>query len=299
MNNTVFFFFLIVFLNACKPSTEPIVDLNSQNWIHGATDCSTNNEEPIQVVQYNSNTWILRQNKCVHYEAPFLFLFLGEEKALLMDTGATENLNSFPLQPTVSTIIDNWEKQKGNTIELIVAHTHGHSDHFAGDTQFKEIPNTKIVGLTVNEVIDFFEFKNWPQETTNLNLGNRVLKIIPIPGHQVASIAIYDTSSKILLTGDTFYPGRLYIEDWITFKESIKRLVDFSNDHEISHILGNHIEMSKTPGKDYPIGATYQPDEHQLPLTEKELSALHIALEKSGNTSRRKTLPAFIIYPTK
>ena len=126
-----------------------------------------------------------------------------------------------------------------------------------------------------------------------------MLDIIPIPGHQKASIALYDSYSQLLLTGDTFYPGRLYIEDWSTFKTSIKRLVDFSNTHSIRYILGNHIEMTATLGKDYPIGTTYQPEEQQLPLFKKDLDELHEALEQLGEIPERKVHHKFIIYPTK
>jgi hypothetical protein len=42
------------------------VDLNTQNWIHGSENCEENIDPPIQVVQYSSNTWILRQNKCTN-----------------------------------------------------------------------------------------------------------------------------------------------------------------------------------------------------------------------------------------
>jgi len=37
----------------------------------------------------------------------------------------------------------------------------------------------------------------------------------------------YDRKSKILLTGDTVYPGRLYIRDWTAFNASVERLAAF------------------------------------------------------------------------
>ncbi len=273
------------------------IDLNQQPWIHGSIDCEKNTDKPIQVVKYNKNTWILRQNKCTNYEAPFMFLFLGKEKGLLMDTGATKEIEKFPLQKTVASIINTWEKQQNKKIKLIVGHTHKHGDHYAADEQFKNKPNTKVVGLEKSNIIDFFKFTNWPNDIVNFDLGSRSLKIIPIPGHQESSIAVYDTSSKLLLTGDTFYPGRLYVEDWLSFKLSIERLVDFSKNNAISHILGNHIEMSRANGVDYPIGSTYQPEEQKLPLTVEDLKTLKFALKDLGDKPRRKVLKRFIIYP--
>ncbi len=252
---------------------------------------------PVQVVWYNYNTLILRQNKCINYEAPFLFLFLGDKKALLMDTGATEDENQFPLYETVKKFISQWEKSINNPIELIVAHTHTHSDHTAGDIQFKNKPNIVVVGLEVNDVISYFKIKNWPLQNSKIDLGNRVIEVIPIPGHQEASIAMYDYGTKILLSGDSFYPGRLYINDWPSFKSSTQRLIDFTNSHKISYILGNHIEMTKKSGKDYPMGTTYQPEEHILPLKVKDLQLLNQALKRLGENPKHEIHDNFIIYP--
>ncbi len=38
---------------------------------------------------FDAHTFILRQSKTVNFEAPFLFLLCGNERALLLDTGAT------------------------------------------------------------------------------------------------------------------------------------------------------------------------------------------------------------------
>ena len=281
---------------SCKSSVEETVDLNVQNWIHGSENCNENIDPPIQVVKYNSSTWILRQNKCTNYEAPFMFLFLGEGKALLMDTGATEEADIFPLYDTVKEIIDEWSKKNGK-VELVVAHTHKHGDHYAADGQFKGKPNTTVVGLEVEDLKNTFHIANWPEEIADFDLGNRLLKIIPIPGHQASSIAIYDQSTKMLLTGDTFYPGRLYVKDWKAFKKSIQRLVKFTTKNEISYILGNHIEMTRTAGVDYPMETMYQPEEHPLPLSIDQLNELAMALTALGETPTREVHDSFIIYP--
>ena len=281
---------------SCKSSVEESISLNNQSWIHGSENCEQNNDESIQVVKYNSNTWILRQNKCTNYEAPFMFLFFGDDKALLMDTGATKEEDAFPLYNTVKEIIDEWSEMHGE-VELIVAHTHKHGDHYAADDQFKGKPNTRVVGLEVDDLKTYFSIANWPEEMVDFDLGNRLLNIIPIPGHQASSIAVYDTTTKILLTGDTFYPGRLYVKDWNAFKLSIDRLVKFTNNHEVATILGNHIEMTQTPGEDYPMGTMYQPNEHQLPLSAVDLKELSSALTTLGDKRTMEVHDSFIIYP--
>jgi glyoxylase-like metal-dependent hydrolase (beta-lactamase superfamily II) len=277
-------------------SVEETTDLNAQVWTSGAENCEENSDPAIQIVKYNRNTWILRQNKCTNYEAPFMFLFLGDEKALLMDTGASEEAETFPLYNTVNEIINDWSEKNG-AVELVVAHTHKHGDHHAADGQFEGKPNTTVIGLEADDLKEYFQISKWPQEIVEFDLGNRLMNIIPIPGHQASSIAVYDKSTNILLTGDTFYPGRLYIEDWLAFKQSIERLLEFTSNNDISYILGNHIEMTQTAGVDYPMGTIYQPDEHPLPLGVGELRELSNALTNLGTEPTREIHDSFIIYP--
>lgn len=291
------FFVLLINLISCKVYNNKLTKLNNTVWIHGAAVCSNNTDPKIQVVQLNSSTWMLRENKCVNYEAPFMYLFLGRKKALLMDTGATEDDIQFPLYETVSKIIEQWEKYMNGEVELVVAHTHAHRDHSAADLQFTNKPRTTIVGLKIDEVKTFFNFQNWPLENSKFDLGGRMIELIPIPGHHTTSIAVYDNQTKILLTGDSFYPGRLYIDDWKTFKLSTQRLCDFVNNRRVSYILGNHIEMTTTAGKDYPRGTTFQPDEHILPLKTSDLFELNKALQQLGENPQREIHANFIIYP--
>ena len=60
-------------------------------------------------------------------------------------------------------------------------------------------------------------------KNSQIDLGNRKIELITISGHQTPSIAMYDNETKILLPGDSFYPGRLYINDWQAFKLSTQR----------------------------------------------------------------------------
>ena len=297
IQKSIVFLYVMVLTFACKPFHNSSANLNKISWIHGNDNCREDTNAPIQVVRYNYNTFILRQNKCINYEGPFLFLFLGNKKALLMDTGATKEDNLFPLFKTVNTIINEWQKNINSDIELIVAHTHNHGDHKAGDVQFKNKQNTTVLGLEVEDVKSYFKLENWPFQNSKIDLGNRILEIIPIPGHQKASIAVYDNETNILLSGDSFYPGRLYIDDWPSYKLSIQRLIDFTRQHKISYILGNHIEMTNISGKDYPVGTTYQPDEYKLPLKVKDLKLLNKTLTKAGDKPIRQSLDRFIIYP--
>src|SRR6476620_12760309 len=79
--------------------------LSAVRWIHGAPDCDRSADPPIQVVAYDKDTFVLRQSKCVNYEAPFMYLLFGTDTVLLHDTGATADPALFPLRRTVDEII--------------------------------------------------------------------------------------------------------------------------------------------------------------------------------------------------
>jgi hydroxyacylglutathione hydrolase len=77
-----------------------MADLLGVQWIHGSPDCATNDDEPLQVHAFDDETYILRENKCVNFEGPFLYLLFGTEKALLLDTrGGREAVRGRASQP--------------------------------------------------------------------------------------------------------------------------------------------------------------------------------------------------------
>jgi hydroxyacylglutathione hydrolase len=242
-------------------------------WIHGAPG-----EPTLQVHAYDDRTFILRQSKAVTFEAPFLFLLVGDDRTLLLDTGATKNPDTFPLRDTVDGLLGD--------CELIVAHTHSHGDHIAGDEQFAGRPRTTVVGTGVEDVIAFFGFSSWPDEVVTLDLGGRVLDVTGIPGHHRTSVAVFDHATGLLFTGDTVYPGRLYGFDMPQFVRSMDHLAEFAAARPVAHVLGCHIEMSHKPRRDYPLGTKFQPDEPPLQMTVEQIDrvrdASHAAARRPG-----------------
>ncbi|SDE37606.1 MBL fold metallo-hydrolase [Glycomyces harbinensis] len=235
----------------------------------------------IQSHRAEEHTVIMRQNMSVNFEAPFLFLLFGNESALLIDTGATPEPEYFPLREVVDAHIADWlERHRRSDYRLIVAHTHGHGDHKAADGQFAGRPDTVVVGPDVEAVTEYYGFGDWPNGTREIDLGGRVVDVVPGPGHQMAATVFYDRWTRLLLTGDTFYPGRLYVQDWGAYVDTVDRLVAWCEEHPVSHLLGCHVEMSARPGKDYPRGSTYQPDEAALPMRVSQLTALQQALRE-------------------
>ncbi|WP_202912180.1 MBL fold metallo-hydrolase [Nesterenkonia muleiensis] len=247
-------------------------------WIHGARSKNDDADPPIQVHRYDHDTYILRQSMTLSHEAPFLYLLFGQDRAVLFDTGATEDPETFPLRATVDQIMDSWgEGNPRESYELIVAHTHSHGDHIAGDDQFDQRPLTRVVGTELEAVQSFFGFTEWPHEVVAFDLGGRVLEVTGIPGHHPTSLAVFDPATGFLLTGDSVYPGRLYAFDMPAFTASLDHLVDFAEARPVTHVMGCHIEMSRQPGRDYPVGAKYQPEEPPLQMSMPQLREVRTA----------------------
>jgi len=287
----------LVFLTLGISSSQ---DLNVK-WIHGSEPCTANKDVPFQVHAYNDDTFILRENKCINYEGPFIYLLFGQNKVFMQDTGAAPAANSgiaFPIRETVQKIVEDWSTQHGKaTMQLVVTHSHAHGDHTGGDSQFAGQPATTLVGKKLEDVQSYYGIRDWPNQQVTLDLGGRMLDIIPIPGHEATSIAVYDRETRILLTGDTIYPGRLYVRDWPAFKSSIERLAGFVKIHDVAKVLGTHIEMSNKPGIDYPVRTTYQPEEHDLAMTPANVFELYDAVLKMKDTPVRDIHNDFIIDP--
>lgn len=272
--------------------TQPEPGAFPQSWYAGNADHA--GRPDFQVHAYNDDFYILRQAAFTNYEKPFLYLIFGNDKAILFDTGA----GKADVAGAVDGVMQMWlKKHKRVSIPLVVAHSHAHGDHVAGDAQFANRVGITLVGKDTAAVRAFFGIQHWPAEMVSYDLGNRLLDIFPIPGHEASSIAVYDRRTHILLTGDTFYPGRLYVRDGSAFTASIQRLVDFSTAHNVVHFLGTHIEQSSTPFMDYVVGTVDQPNEHALELTRADLLEMNDALKVMNGAVVRKAFAHLTIWP--
>ena len=263
-------------------------------WATSGSNCVT--VPDWQVHEYNEDFYILRESGCIHYEKPFLYLIFGQDKALLEDTGAGQVQTA----PFVMDLVVKWAKSKNRaSMPLPVIHSHGHGDHTAGDAQLQKLPAVEFVAATPAAVQKAAGIGSWPTDIGKIDLGGRIIDVIPIPGHNQASIALYDRMTGNLLTGDSLYPGRLYVPeaDVPIYAASAQRLADFVAAHPIAHVLGTHIEQARTPYVDYPRGTTYQPDEHSLELTRAHVLELNDAFLKMNGKPREMALPDFTVVP--
>jgi glyoxylase-like metal-dependent hydrolase (beta-lactamase superfamily II) len=246
--------------NAASPLAET-------QWNHGSENCEANTEPAIEVFRASTASFILRQNKCLSFEAPFIYVLVGEQRALVLDTGATEDAESLPLYDTIRSLVGD--------AELLIMHSHSHSDHRSGDAQFAGLPGVTVIAPNAEAVHGFLEIDHWPQGEARVDLGQRELIVLPTPGHQEEAITVYDPQTGWLLTGDTLYPGLIYVKDWAAYRTSIGRLTAFAAEQDVTAILGAHIEMTNRAGEYYPVGTLFQPDEAPLPLDVSVLNTLN------------------------
>jgi len=208
-------------------------------------------------------------------------------------------LEFLPLRATVDAIIDDWlaAHPHAGDYGLLALHTHAHADHTAADGQFADRPSTVVVSATRDAAWRYLGFTDEPEPEAQIDLGGRVLDCLATPGHHQAAVTFYDRYTGILFTGDTIYPGRLYVFDWQGFVRTIDWLVAWCSRRTVTHLLGCHIEMTTEPGVDYPIGWTYQPDEPPLELTTEHLRQIQATLKAHDCQPGRYVLPRMIITP--
>lgn len=267
--------------------------LGGYRWIHGSRDCVVNLDPEIDVYAHDQTTFILRQNKCTTFEAPFIYVLVGRSNILVLDTGDIEDPSDFSLYETVRSVLGQGVIADK---EILVIHSHSHGDHYRGDAHFVGKPKVTMVNPTGDDVRSFFDFKEWPNGQASVELGGRTLIVIPTPGHQEEAITLYDPQTKWLLTGDTLYPGYIYVKNWEEYKSSIMRLVLFSESNDVTAILGSHIEMTGEPGEYYPIGTTFQPEEAALDLAPDSLGKLSNLLQEPYE-GKELIFDRFIVKP--
>jgi hydroxyacylglutathione hydrolase len=244
------------------------------NWNEGSPKCARDPQPPLQVHQYNTTTFILRENLCPTFEAPFMYLLVGSTRALLVDTGDVADPNVVPLADTVVRLLPGEESRK---LPLLVVHTHRHLDHRAGDTQFTHFPDVRVVGFDIDSVRRYYKFADWPNGLAQVDLGNRTVDVIPTPGHNETGVTFYDRNTGLLLTGDFLMPARLLIDDTSADVASAERAAAFVKDRPISFVLGGHIEMNSA-GDLFPWESRYHSHEHVLEMTKDDVLALPAAV---------------------
>lgn len=126
------------------------------------------------------------------------FLLEGDKEALMVDSGMT----------TVNAL----EIAKGITeLPIRLLNTHSDGDHIAGNDAFDEIM------MGENEITNYLkrgkkESKLLPVKNGDIiDLGNRRLEVVDLPGHTPGSVALLDIDSRFLIGGDAISDSNIYM----------------------------------------------------------------------------------------
>jgi len=197
-----------------------------------------------EVYQVEKDVWAIYEP--FQWQEVISYLIIGNKSALLFDTGnGMDNIKS---------IVDQLTDKP-----IQILNSHSHFDHIGGNYQFNEIlspstefsianskgNNSKMIkteaskealcielpdGVTnKNHHIKPYTITSKVQDGDIIDLGNRQLEILQIPGHTDDSIALLEKDSGFLWTGDSFYEGPIWLyfpeTDLAAYQKSLARLV--------------------------------------------------------------------------
>jgi glyoxylase-like metal-dependent hydrolase (beta-lactamase superfamily II) len=267
-------------------------------WIHGSNVAAQNRDPRVQAVQYNEDTYVLRENVCVHWEAPFTYLLFGNQGALLIDTGATPELIQFPLRLVVDGIITRWRQmRRKESVPLTIVFTSGEDiAQNQGLSQFAGRPDTTFAPMPLAEMKQFYRLsESWPSGASRIDLGGRVIDVIPTPGTHKDGITFYDSYTRLLYTGDLIFPGKINISNDKDYVASLARLKHWMETHPVKWLMGGHVEMQFLPGKAYPRFATYKPYERVLQMEPQLLDDALVSARSVVGKEMALVRPDFIL----
>lgn len=189
----------------------------------------------------SSKTYSIIEPQSSQYNVSYLLI--GNSKSIMFDTGSGENqaLNGFKIKP----IIDQLTQ-----IPTTLIMSHFHFDHNQNVSEFNTIgfPDLPFLrqSVTINDTYNFtaedlflgdypsqVQVNEWYPINTDIDLGNRIIQLVNIPGHTNESLAIIDKTNKMAFLGDYLYNGALFLfdsSDLLVYKESIEYLISILND---------------------------------------------------------------------
>ncbi|MDR0490873.1 MAG: MBL fold metallo-hydrolase [Oscillospiraceae bacterium] len=150
---------------------------------------------PLETVKINDSTYRIEDNGVRS------LLFIGREKALLVDTGHN-SLES--LKAVVESLTE---------APIMLVNTHADADHIGNNMEFG------AAHMHPSEMAYYFLNANRDAQVKPLcdseiiDLGGRLFEVVLIPGHTPGSIALLDRENRVLVAGDSLSAGPVFMFD--------------------------------------------------------------------------------------
>ena len=101
----------MLFLGRARGATRSAGSLDV-HWDEGAEDCEKTTARRCRFINTSRRRIILRQSLCSNFEAPLMYLLIGDDEALLIDTGAVEDAAKMPLAQTVLELLPSRRRRR-------------------------------------------------------------------------------------------------------------------------------------------------------------------------------------------
>ena len=144
-----------------------------------------------EIIKINEDTWRIEDN------GVRFFLLAGTAGALMIDSGMRT-----PNAREIAESITN--------LPLQLLNTHADPDHISGNGAFDSV----FMSPMEENLYRSHGGKGTIRPVKNgdiIDLGDRALEIIDLPGHTPGSIAILDNKYKVLIGGDSIQNGRIFM----------------------------------------------------------------------------------------
>lgn len=172
------------------------------------------------------------------------YLITGNDRALLFDTGMgisnirklAESLTRLPIRVLNSHthndhVGDNWRFSDiyGMDTDFTRMNAKGSRSDAQAEIAPGQICGSLPAGFDARSYSTRpFHITRWLHDGGKIDLGGRVLQVIATPGHTPDSISLLDTGNGLLFTGDTYYPGPIFLyrpeTDLDAYVASLKKL---------------------------------------------------------------------------
>ena len=211
-----------------------------------------------------------------YYQQNINYLILGDEHAILFDTG--------PGVRNIKPVVDSL-----TSLPIILMSSHFHYDHVGNHEEFNtdsRLSSSQLVNqdLSKDNILipskESFSFlgrlegfeapkikvKEILEEGATIDLGNRKLELISMPGHAESSIMLYDKAANQVFTGDFIYKGSL--------------LATFLSGTDLEDYLVSTNKLLQQINSETKLYGAHTIDFNLPTLTQKDLTDLQKVLEK-------------------